>query len=70
MGIAIAIALGALFAAIAPLFAMWMNFKQQGEQAGTRDQRERIRELESQLSQCRDENLRIMRQLLRLNETQ
>lgn len=64
MGIAVAIALGALFASIAPLFAMWITFKQHSETDHERDQDERVRELKSLLEDCRDENLRLMKKLL------
>lgn len=64
MGVAAAIALGALFASIAPLFAMWITFKQHSETDDDRDKDERLRRLEDQVDALTAENIRLMRQLV------
>lgn len=72
MTITVAIAAGALFAAIAPLWAMWITLKQRTDMDHETRQAKRIDELEEDLEACRrrnrellEENLDLMRRHVR-----
>lgn len=71
MGVQVAIALGALFASLAPLVAMYFMLKRTSGESNETRLRTRVTELEEELKVCRarkdeltDENIRLMRKLL------
>jgi hypothetical protein len=56
----------ALFAALIPAYAMWMNARRQGwkdDQDRARDFREQLRECQEEREELREENYRLMRRL-------
>lgn len=68
---AMAIAVGALIASVAPLFAMWMTLKQRTDEGWEVAKDRQIHDLTAQLERCRAQNeeqaqeiLRLMRKLL------
>lgn len=81
MEVALAIAFGSLFAALVPLWATWVTTKGRSDEDYTRRLEQRLRDTDQRLDDCqreleraldtikelRDENLDLMRRVMKAN---